>query len=797
MNNAESPLINSSRQTLSLNSPSAMPLASAFLWNSQMMIQANCRGYAVAQFMQPEPAKYAHAPNLEAKTFMQPEQPYYAHHPGRFIYIKDLETNSLFSAPYEPVRTELDEFNFSAGQHHITWRVVKDDIEITMRLSLSTRHAAELWAVDIKNLSQATKKISVTPYFPVGYMSWMNQSGDFNSELNAVICRSVTPYQKYPDYFKNKNFKDLSYFLCQSAPDSWEVRQSAFEGEGGLHAPSALNNDNLSNSDAIYETPAATVQYKIDLNAGSTKRYKFVFGPAKDEIEITDIKARFIDDPKGFEKADAAYSAYINSGQSSLSISTPDPQLDDFVNNWLARQVFYHGDVNRLSTDPQTRNYLQDNMGMSYIKPDVARRAFLTALSQQNSNGAMPDGILLSDQAELKYINQVPHMDHCVWLPVCLSAYLDETNDYALLDEHIAFADSNDTASVKEHISLAMTWLFEQRDQRGLNFIQQGDWCDPMNMVGYKGKGVSGWLTLATAYASNLWSDTLDAIGSNQQASVFRSHAQECNESVNKHIWSDDWYGRGITDDNVLFGIAKDPEGRIFLNPQSWAILSGAADADKTKSVINAIEEQLETPYGVEMLAPAFTKMREDIGRVTQKHPGSAENGSIYNHASAFYIYALYQIQNGDRAFKLMRQMIPASDQADQLQRGQLPTFIPNYYRGAYRQFKRTAGRSSQLFNTGTVHWFYRCLIDGLFGVQGCKEGLNIAPQLPSEWPSAKLTRLFRGATFDISITRDSTLKATQIIVNGQPLQGSVITNIIQDQRYTVDVILSQQSSQT
>ena len=785
-------LISRKGQSLSISSPTAMPLASSFLWNSQMMIQVNCRGYATAQFMQPEPAKYAHAPNLEAKTFMQPEQPYYAHHPGRFIYVKDLDTNALFSAPYEPVRAELDDFNFTAGQHDISWRVVKDDVEVTLRLSLSVDHTAELWKLSVVNLDQSTKKLSITPYFPVGFMSWMNQSGDFNPALNAVICRSVTPYQKYPDYFNNKDFKDLTYFLADNTPDSWDVRQNAFEGEGGLHSPSALNNDSLSNSDAIYETPAATLQYKVELAAGARKDYKFVFGPAKDEAEIAAIKSEFLDDPDGFANASDDYSAYINSGKSSLNITTPDAELDDFVNNWLARQVYYHGDVNRLCTDPQTRNYLQDNMGMSYIKPAVARSAFLLALSQQNRNGAMPDGILLSDEAELKYINQVPHMDHCVWLPVCISAYLDETDDYGLLEEQIPFGDSDDLLSVREHISLAMSWLFEQRDHRGLNFIEQGDWCDPMNMVGYKGKGVSGWLTLATAYASNIWADTLTQLSDEAPASIFRSNAAACNDAVNTHIWSDAWYGRGITDDDVLFGIAEDPEGRIFLNPQSWAILSGAANADKTASVIKAVEVHLETPYGVEMLSPSFTKMRDDIGRVTQKHPGSAENGSVYNHAAAFYVYALYQIQNGDRAYKLMRQMIPGPDEVNELRRGQLPTFIPNYYRGAYRQFERTAGRSSQLFNTGTVHWFYRCLVDGLFGVQGCREGLKIAPQLPSHWLEAQLTRRFRGAEFNITISRVSGVESNQLVVDDEVIKGNVIKNITAGRRYTVKVMVGE-----
>ena len=163
------------------------------------------------------------------------------------------------------------------------------------------------------------------------------------------------------------------------------------------------------------------------------------------------------------------------------------------------------------------------------------------------------------------------------------------------------------------------------------------------------------------------------------------------------------------------FGISTDSEGKIFLNPQAWALLSDAASSEQQDSLVNAVEVQLESPYGVEMLGPPFSAMREDVGRVTQKFPGSAENGSIYNHAAAFYIYGLYSSGYGDKAFRVLRKMIPGPDEADYLQRGQLPVFIPNYYRGGYKEFARTAGRSSQLFNTGTVSWVYRSLIDGLF----------------------------------------------------------------------------------
>jgi cellobionic acid phosphorylase len=334
-----------------------------------------------------------------------------------------------------------------------------------------------------------------------------------------------------------------------------------------------------------------------------------------------------------------------------------------------------------------------------------------------------------------------------------------------------------------------MDWLLSARDYRGLSFIAQGDWCDPMNMVGYKGKGVSGWLSVATAYALNLWADICEQQTQIESAKKFRVGAQDVNQAVNKYLWDGDWFARGITDDDVVFGISKDPEGRIYLNPQSWAILGGAASAAQREKMLAAVEQQLETPYGVVMFAPAYTAMRDDVGRVTQKHPGSAENGSVYNHAAVFYIYSLYTIAETNRAYKLLRQMIPGPSEQDYLQRGQLPVFIPNYYRGAYHQYPRTAGRSSQLFNTGTVSWVYRCLVEGLFGLQGDAKGLSINPQLPSEWSQAKAVREFRGATFHVNIQRAAVTQIA-VSVDGVKLVEPHIDNIVVGKQYQVEVLL-------
>lgn len=783
------------KERCELDSPVMMPKASGFLWNSSMMLHANCRGYVVSQFMQPEPAKYSHAPNIEEKTFMQPEVPYYTEHPGRFVYVKDENSKEMFSAPYEPMRCSPKKYKFSVRRDKIVWYAENYGIGIEMQLSLPRDEALELWKIKVKNKSKKKRQLSIYPYFTVGYMSWMNQEGIYNPDLQAIVCSSVTPYQKKEDYEAIKNYKDKTFLLTEKEPYAWEAAQEEFGGEGSLSMPDGVVADKLSNGEARYETPVCVFQYRMDMNPSEEKEFRFLFGPAKTEEEIASVRKKYfgVSDYRmtdAFALAESEYAAYIAEGQGCISVKTGDEIFDNFVNTWLPHQIYYHGITNRMTMDPQTRNYLQDHMGMCYIKPDRSRDAFLFALKQQFKNGRMPDGIKLKEDTVLKYINQIPHMDHCVWLPLWLEVYLNETNDYDILNETLPFADDKEAISVFKHIDRGMAWMIKNTDSRGLCLIGQGDWCDPMNMVGYKGKGVSAWLTMAVAYACTVWAEICGKIGWSDKALEYKKTVKELNENINTYFWDGKWYARGITDDNRIFGIEQDREGKIYINPQSWALLCGAPDKEQKELMIKMVEEYLETPYGIEKLSPAYTAMQEDIGRLTQKYPGTAENGSVYNHASVFYIYALYISGEKENAYRLLRKMIPDPRRKDFIQRGQLPVFIPNYFRGAYKQIPKTAGRSSQLFNTGTVAWLYRCIIEELLGIKGIRDGVIISPQLPSEWKKAEIIRRFRGAELDIHVEREEKVNKIEVFVDGQYVPDGVIRNIRSGTSYKVSIKL-------
>ena len=765
-----------------LNNPTAMPNAIGYLWNQSTFLTMNCRGYASSQFMQPEPATYACAPTLEQTTFFQPEKPYHSQHPGRFFYVLDKSTGNLCSAPYAPVNASPNKFEFVVSDKLIEWQIRYGALELSVNLTLDDEDPIEFWRFSVRNRGDQPVSLSVFPYFPFGYRSWMNQSAAFNSEINAIVSSVITPYQKSSDYWVQKEFKELSFLKASESPLLWEARQTKFEGFGGLTNPDGIFHG-LECGKADYEIGAGVMQFDCELDSQSQKSWNFAFGAAQTVEQIALIE---------FDKqCTSAMDRKTSQGSFQPEIQTPDNEFDHFVNHWLVRQLKYHGELQRLTSDPQTRNFLQDAMGLSYLHPKSAKERFLHALTQQHENGSMPDGILLYEGASLKYINQVPHTDHAVWLPICLSAYSKATGDYDILNTKVHRSETSSEQTVKQCVDDAFDYLLAQTNQHGLSLIGEGDWCDPMNMVGIEGKGVSTWLTQAVAYAAKEWSEVCELTEHHACAKKYAAINTQVNLIINEHFWKNDRYCRGITDHGRTFGIEDDEEGALFLNPQSWAILCGAADTDRANSLMRLVRNQLMQKEGPTLLSPPFTKMVEDIGRVTQKFPGTAENGSVYNHAAAFYVSACFALLQADEGFDALKRMIPSTDEKLLNRHGQLPVFIPNYYRGAEALNHQTAGRSSQLIHTGSIAWFMRNLVEQLFGVIATPEGIKVTPKLPSNWPEAALSLMVKSYYIDLRVEHSDNTDQISILLNGDTLKSDFIAYDYLQKQNKIVVMLS------
>src|SRR5690606_6625794 len=162
-------------------------------------------------------------------------------------------------------------------------------------VALPPDDVAELWTIRVRNRSGRARRLSLYPYFPVGYMSWMNQAGRYRADLGGIVCASVTPYQKVDDWFRQRDFLERTVLLHQREPAAWEANQAGFEGEGGLNAPdSIVGRARLAGGDALYETPTAVLQYPLALEPDAEECFRFVFAPAHDDAGIAALRERYL-----------------------------------------------------------------------------------------------------------------------------------------------------------------------------------------------------------------------------------------------------------------------------------------------------------------------------------------------------------------------------------------------------------------------------------------------------------------------------------------------------------------------
>lgn len=753
-----------------LQSPTAVPGAAGFLWNPHLRLRASCRGLAQSEWLA-EAGDDAPAPPAE-----------------RFVYLRDEDAGELYSAPYEPVRRAPELFNFSVGQDDIAWDTRCGDIDVRMQVMLPAEDAVELWSITLANRSQHTRTLSLFPYFGITAQSPVNQSAEYRPDIEGILaeCHASHTLSKQPLQLPLNTLK--TFLLHERTPLAWQVRQQAFAGEGGLHNPSALQAAELACDDARQEASVAVLQYRLTLAPGESETYRLMFGRARDKREITHLRQRYLS-AAGYSRALAANKNHTDHYKGAVQIDTPDENLNHFVNHWLVREIAYGADTSVRDDEPATRDYLQDHLGLIYIDPARARAGLLHALAQQKASGAMPVSLRSDTTLTMPAIGQHSNSDDCLWLTVFLRAYLDETGDHSLL--HTAITDAEGVEqSVFERINRAMHWALQSRGHLGLCDMTDSSFA----ALSPRGMTVSASQNLMAVHVFKLWAEICQQQLLESLAEKFRSGARDIAAAANRHLWDDDWYVRGLTSEGISFGSRRDVEGQLYLAPQAWALLAGAGSELQHNKMLGAVERLLNTPHGVMNLAPGYSAAQAEIGAITLWHPGTGENASLHTHTAACYAYSLYSTGETERAFNILRPLMPCPESGDDPAR-QLPTHLPAWRFGAYEQYPARTGQAAPNTATDAAAWLYRTVIEGLLGLKGCREGLRLNPQLPAHWPSAKVVRHFRGATLYITLERENHVTGTHITVDGEPLDDDgILRKLKAGKRYQVEVIIGRQA---
>ena len=650
----------------------------------------------------------------------------------RYFYVLNHNTGKCFCPTSQPYYCEPDGYVCEHGLYYTKLTAKKDDITFSAKIFVPKSKPCEIWELTLTNNSARAADISVFSAVP------FENNGPMGGECryeDGFIYKYSFPYHVFYDDKKKVENKKAYYFMYSDEKiASYDGSEQRFFGSANRNIiPAAVRNGSCSNTDfegdSDYFTAAA--QHRMQLAPKEEKTFHIIISAAADKSEIRRFIAE-LDISREWEELRAQWKAYEN----ALMIETPDKMLDAMVNYWVKKQVILLTRLNRMSTYCPVRNQLQDALGYSVVEPEKALEFALRVLRRQQYDGFLKQWYMTDGSPDEK-LCLIKHSDAPVWLIICLIEIINQCGDGSVYDRMEGYIDSNAEESVYIHLVKAAEYLGEAVGAHGLCLMLDGDWTDPINGTGRLGKGESTWLSMAAVYAIGSLLEICEYKNDAENYEKLDKIRQKLKNAINENCWCGKWYVCGFDDNGNAFGKAGDTEAEIFLNAQTWALISGAAEGERKESVISAINS-LETKFGSLLLKPPFKSWNDTWGRISIKQAGTTENGSVYCHASMFKAYADCVTGNGESAYRTVINSLASNPKNPPEKNLQCPTFIPNYYFGI--KDSANYGISSCNYGTGSAAWFLWVVIRHILGYKRSIKGIKIEPKLPNGWTECRIT---------------------------------------------------------
>ncbi|MBR2054641.1 MAG: N,N'-diacetylchitobiose phosphorylase, partial [Clostridia bacterium] len=507
--------------------------------------------------------------------------------------------------------------------------------------------------------------------------------------------------------------------------------------------------------------PCGALQVKVELQPGEKKNFAFMLGQ-KNQFQAREI----LDSYKNVEETvDAELKeliAYWHGELENLIINTPDPRFNSMVNTWNAFQCFttfvwsraasliYCGERNGYGY----RDTVQDIQGIMHLNPEMAKQQLNFMLSAQVHHGGGLPLVKFNHNAghentpeDESYVRETGHphyrADDAMWLFPTVYKYIAETGNVAYLDEVIPFANK-DEGTVREHLKRAIDFTMNHLGPHGMPAGLHADWNDCLRLGA---TGESTFVAFQFYYALQIMQEFCK--DEPEYVAYLKDIAEKLLKTLNDECFEDDRFIRGFTDKGAVIGSKKDNEASMWLNPQSWAVISGAATAEQADIILNTANELLNTPYGIQVMYPPYRFEAFDGALMLLFNPGTKENAGIFCQIQGWAILAEALRGHGGRAFQYFAESSPASfnDNADL-------RVIEPYVHGQFIEGKDSpfAGRSHVHWLTGTASTVMVGCVEGILGLRPTTEGIVIAPAIPAEWDGFTMVKNFRGKKLNITV---------------------------------------------
>jgi cellobiose phosphorylase len=410
------------------------------------------------------------------------------------------------------------------------------------------------------------------------------------------------------------------------------------------------------------------------------------------------------------------------------------------------------------------RDIVQHGYGVASFESDRTRRILELAFRHQYSSGMALRG--------WNPVDEKSYSDSALWLTFTLMAYLKESGRTDFLQERIPYFDRGED-SVLGHVEQALDFLESNKGNHGLCLIKFGDWNDSLTAIGKEGRGESVWLSMAYAEACRLLEELHLFLGNPEKAADYHGRYGDIRDAINRQAWDGAWYLRCFDDDGRPVGSDSNEEGKIFLNAQSWAMISGIATEERTHSLIQASDKLLGTRVGYMLLAPTFTRPDPHIGRISCLEPGVCENGTVYSHANAWMVLGLLRSGRADEAYACFRKITPGYMEGEADPKHRTPPYV--YANGHFGpDHRNNAFQVEFTWITGSVAWHYNNILTEMIGFRPGYDGFTLDPVIPSSWDNFAAKRQFRGKQFQLHFSRQQN-RELRIFLNGEELKGMYI----------------------
>jgi len=688
--------------------------------------------------------------------------------PGRYVYVRDVVSGDYWSLSWQPVGKTPDFYECRHGMGYTSIETEYRGIRGKITYFVPPDDDLEIWRVSLRNRTLDEVRLGIFSYVELclghALVDLINQPNDqhFNIVRFDRDDRAIYATKNYWVTYRgatvaqpNQAWDKWVFFASDLPVIGWDGSKDAFIGKWRSEAnPQNVEDGRLGDTEITAGDACAALQSEIVLGPEQEADFVVLLGvtPAEDYQK----KARgLIHRYRSVQAADRELEIVKEKWDDYLSVATvetPDKSTNLMLNIWGKRQSwvtfnmarsagYYHGG---LLFGTGIRDQCQDMMGPLMSTPDIVRDRIHEVLSHQFADGStLHNYFKLTGQGE-----KTGHSDTPLWLPLAITNYLKETGDFDFLAENVPYQDEGQ-GTVLEHLTRAVDYPLGNLTPRHLPKFGPGDWNDTLDYVGRQGIGESVWVAEFLCFILCESAELLERIGEKERASRYRGEFSEIAAALNELCWDGEWYIRGTRDDGGVIGSSRNEEGRIFMNAQSWAVISGIASADRARVAMDSAYRMLGTERGPKLLHPAYTKVDQGVGLATRCVPGKKENAGIFNHVVAWAILAECLLGNGDRAFEYYRQTLPMNQAHDPDLYKMEPYCYSEYVTSPDHP---TFGQASHSWLTGSAAWMLRDGLDYILGIRPTYDGLLVDPCIPSSWPGFTATRKFRGAEYRIRV---------------------------------------------